>query len=302
MSIRTFCPACKARVNAPDGAAGKTLVCPRCKAPVPVAPPVRASPFGAAPSPNECRRRTQLAHAPAAPHAPVAAPPELIAGPSRRALRLGVLAAAAALAGLAVGLPLAAVALFGSQTSEGPTEAAQPATPDAFPTAAVPTVESGGDLLAGRDRARHGDAILGVERVRVGKARLTNDTSGMETLTEEECLAITLALENTSRDRFLPFPGWGKKSFGINRYARLADTRGNAYRPCETFGNYFVGAAEDNRLRPGQTSTDVVAFEAPLPTAADLLLTVVVPRHGDVEAKSVRFRIPAELWKKTPGD
>jgi hypothetical protein len=47
MPIPVDCPACSTRLRAPDGAAGMTLSCPRCQAPVPVPgspAPVRPAP------------------------------------------------------------------------------------------------------------------------------------------------------------------------------------------------------------------------------------------------------------------
>jgi hypothetical protein len=47
MPIPVDCPACNTRLRAPDGAAGMTLSCPRCQAPV----PVPGSPAPARPAP-----------------------------------------------------------------------------------------------------------------------------------------------------------------------------------------------------------------------------------------------------------
>lgn len=169
----------------------------------------------------------------------------------------------------------------GSGTSRGVTGGVEPTLP-----------------VAGADTARHGDVAFIIEKIEVGKLRLLNGITKEKRPEGKHALTIHVRAKNTSTDVLLLLNWWGAGFGSPKPFATLVDGKGNEYQQVlVSGGDWIVGADNRNRFRPGESGVDVLAFEEPLATARDLLLTIGVPKHGEHPEGKVAFRIPAAMWK-----
>ncbi len=117
MPLPVTCPGCSSRLTAPDAAAGKTVRCPKCRAPIPVPAPAAALPFEVvadAPAERSRKRPEKLPRG-----------KKVAAGPSPKLL-IGI---AASVLVLVAGVVVGVVALSGDKPTAQSTAKAEPPAP-----------------------------------------------------------------------------------------------------------------------------------------------------------------------------
>ena len=124
----------------------------------------------------------------------------------------------------------------------------------------------------------------------------------------EDVLAIQLSVKNVSENRKLSFSGWTqsqpRSAFGLGVREKtasesLTDNFGNTYSTRRLDAEEH-GTSAGSSLYPGQSISDVLAFEAPVKTFKFLHLDLA---SGNLPGTAhVRFEIPAEMVKRQKTD
>lgn len=146
-------------------------------------------------------------------------------------------------------------------------------------------------IVAIEEAAVVGSLNLSVVSVELGKVQLLD--LGRPSTSREELLKVVLRARNTHDSQFLDYEAWGHFGETGSRRATLRDTIGNSYRQVDFgFGTTVVGRATDQRIRPGESATDVLVFEPPVAAASDLHLDVPLPGGGAFDRRVAEFVIP----------
>jgi hypothetical protein len=105
-------------------------------------------------------------------------------------------------------------------------------------------------------------------------------------------LAIFLRAHNKSKTRILEYRRWESH---LSDGPFLTDEHGNNYGGTRSLDAFTVrGTSTLSRFRPGDSDTDVLIFDAPLPTSQVAYLHLPTP-----ESKGyVTFKLPRSVWQQ----
>lgn len=317
MPIRIQCPACQAKANAPDAAAGKTLTCPKCKTSIHIPPAATIIPKRP-PEPQSSIAREPLKRG--EPFDIDDEPPIPREADTTRAERLRQSGANRrtgmwiAFGGLAlvtlIAAPIFACCIvpswFVSQVASttvpvdtrAPTGAGSIAAADApksrdKPASKDKPTEPKRDWLdASAEVYVEGDATLVITGVRIGRVT-GDDLFGGSRELKEDALAISFRVTNGSDRKILSYSLLTEQSsFSFGNHTTLHDDIGNQYRHITTPSSIKIkGAARDDRVKPMEMADSVVLFEPPV--AKMEFLEVSFP--GFEKSKVVKFRIPKSM-------
>ena len=108
----------------------------------------------------------------------------------------------------------------------------------------------------------------------------------------DKLTAVTMIVTNKNANKKLDFRGWSGGMFGSSGAATLKDAFDNNYKRI-TFGvaTEIVGQAKNESIYPDTDATDVLVFEQPVNSNADLLLELPATAFGGTGF--LRFKIPA---------
>ncbi|WP_162672522.1 hypothetical protein [Gemmata massiliana] len=142
--------------------------------------------------------------------------------------------------------------------------------------------------------ARLGDIQVRITKVTVGKIPVK--ALGMNAVSEDVLLAVTLELMNVNPTKKMEYQSWsGTGSFIDRGDVTLTDDFGNRYnRITFGLGTQPVGALKRTEsIYPNAVLNDVVVFEVPIAQATHLSLELPAQNFGD--KGSLRFRIPMDF-------
>lgn len=170
-----------------------------------------------------------------------------------------------------------------------------PAEKAVVPPATVPAVEPEPPTPFGQT-ARHGMARMRVVSAAVRERLHVYDPIRRETVVASlNYLAVHLRLTNEDEEHFLSYPLWGhqdQKPSKLGFLWTLKDDLGNDYGQQWHSGSILLGAADHGRLRPGETSEDILLFEPPVDRAKELILSVPYPEAKSRSDGAFLFSIP----------
>lgn len=154
-----------------------------------------------------------------------------------------------------------------------------------------------------------------VVTAKVESVRLeSTDLSTLKKPKPQLMLKIRVAIENTSADKIVEFPGWmgggdlvgqglgellggeaGKALQSVTATAALADNVGNKYKQTPMISVFGGGVSlgKDNSVRPGQKAETDLVFPVPLKTIEFLRLELSPAGFGGSEP--LRFQIPKAM-------
>jgi hypothetical protein len=121
---------------------------------------------------------------------------------------------------------------------------------------------------------------------------------GQDACSQDELLAISLEITNTSPTKKMDYKGWGAKQVDFNgaERASVQDDAGNVYKRIHFgFGSRIVGQVKDDgeSIYPSKSISDVVVFEPPTETCKYLLLEL--PASGFGGDGMLRIKIPRSM-------
>ena len=142
-----------------------------------------------------------------------------------------------------------------------------------------------------------GDITVSIVSVEVGKVPLL-DMFGDEGRSAEALLMITVSIRNNSETKKIEYQTWNGRSFEFgNDFAVLRDENENLYKRISFGSSKMKGAVKDvASLYPGDTATDILAYEAPVGAAKKLLLALPAKSVGG--SGTIRYEIPASMIMK----
>jgi hypothetical protein len=166
-----------------------------------------------------------------------------------------------------------------------PTTAQPPAAPSTPPASAAPQVKPAAKPLVAQVY-RDDDFTITLVDARVGPVEVVGAAPS-----KDDGLVVTLIVENRSKTWKMPYTRW----HGIlsrPRTAKLVDNLENDYKPFSRYDVIKGGVPEDRSVYPGETMTEVLAFERPVLGAKEMALILpLAPIGGEGEAV-FRFKLP----------
>jgi hypothetical protein len=161
---------------------------------------------------------------------------------------------------------------------------------------------------------QQGDIKAAIVSVKIEQVRL-EDITTMKRGKPQPMLKIKVAIENTSQDKIVEFPGWigggdlvgqglgqlvgGEAGGALAQLAGsgaiLADNVGNKYKqtPISLVFGGALTVNQDNSIRPGKVAEKELLFAPPLETIEYLRLEL--PSAGFSGTDSLRFQIPKAM-------
>lgn len=121
-----------------------------------------------------------------------------------------------------------------------------------------------------------GDIGVTIAVAEVGKVPMRDAMQGNVT-SDNELLMLTLAIANNSRNRKLDVRDM---QGAFMNTPTLVDDVGNKYRGVDFSFNSVVNGSRSETILPGESASFVLVFEAPIPQASTLILTVPASNFG----------------------
>lgn len=146
---------------------------------------------------------------------------------------------------------------------------------------------------------RNNDIDVRLARATIAPVTLVDDVSKKRSKTADALMAIEIEIRNLKANNKLTLRTLGRKAgaFDVRAKSRLKDNFGNVEVPVqfEMFSRP-VGHEDSYTVFPGDSVTDVIVFERPVPNATTFDLII----DGDVLGlpKDLTIRIPASMIKR----
>jgi hypothetical protein len=148
---------------------------------------------------------------------------------------------------------------------------------------------------ASQEAATHGDVRVRVTSVTLGRVALEGGNEAAQKSAEHN-LVIRLAIENTSAATDITYNGWGGKA-GFDPDAATLKGPPVFNYPAVSFTQKVKGQVSSPRIiKPGQSLTDVLVFQAPMNNPDELRLELPASAFGGIGR--IKFRISAAMIKR----
>lgn len=148
-----------------------------------------------------------------------------------------------------------------------------------------------------------GQALVEVVSARIGRIKI-GGSPVLGITSSDPVLCITLRITNEDRKR-MEYTTWSGEILNLSRNtASVTDSSGRNYRrqyaPTSRYGPRPVGRTRQKVLEPGESITEVLAFDPVIHPTEVLILTLPAQNVGGSYTTSARIYIPADKVENIP--